>query len=361
MNSNIEKIGKRKAEKKKKDSKKDVLFDFSFALKRNKGIIEIHSLIQEKLLLIHLEKIEIKKRIDYLKGKNDPVFNGQRIDMEKKYDQYDRYPNQHEYTMMILDFIEEAYLTQSDKQAELKEKYLDCLKFLKLGNNSRKEEKKCCDEKEFDINEDSEYVCSHCGLIQDKYFGNSAEYMSYDHIRDTFSNIKQQPIYKRSGHLKEKLEQKLVKTKNSVPKEVVESVKEQLKKEKIEDLSVLKPNDIRRILKKLGLEKYYEMDYTIFHLITNIKIIEFDNQLINQIENMFDQVVKTFNEIKNKGRSSMFVYDYTIHKLLELLSLDEYKKHFKPPKNPEKIIEYDRLWKKICKQLNWQFISTKIT
>ena len=77
------------------------------------------------------------------------------------------------------------------------------------------------------------------------------------------------------------------------------------------------------------------------------------------IEKMFEEVTISFKNIKNKGRSSIFVYDYTIHKLLELLSLDIYKQHFNPPKNPDKIIEYDKLWKKICDDLNWEFIPTK--
>ena len=54
----------------------------------------------------------------------------------------------------------------------------------------------------------------------------------------------------------------------------------------------------------------------------------------------------------------MFVYNYTIHKILEILGFHEFKKHFKPPINIEKIIEYDNLWKKICGILDWEFYST---
>lgn len=87
-------------------------------------------------------------------------------------------------------------------------------------------------------------------------------------------------------------------------------------------MSLLRLEDIRRILKKLGLEKYYEMEYSIFYKITGTQILQFSDSLISTLEDMFEKVNVSFKKLPNKGRNSMFVYNYTIHKLLEILNLD---------------------------------------
>ena len=183
--------------------------------------------------------------------------------------------------------------------------------------------------------------------------------VDYEDQGAMYENLKVQPVYKRSNHLKEKINQKLSNIKNKIPDEVIEKIKTQMKRSKITDMSSITPEDIRSILKKLGLVKYYDVDYYIFTILTGTKIIEFDQNLINNLEEMFCKVQDAFNEIKNKGRTSMFIYTYTIHKLLEILDLHIYKQFFKPPKDPEKINDYDRLWQKICIHLDWKFIPTK--
>lgn len=100
------------------------------------------------------------------------------------------------------------------------------------------------------------------------------------------------------------------------------------------------------------------MEYSIFYKITGTQILQFSDSLISTLEDMFEKVNVSFKKLPNKGRNSMFVYNYTIHKLLEILNLDQYKSYFKPPKNPDKIIEYDVLWKQICLDLNWKYIPT---
>ena len=49
---------------------------------------------------------------------------------------------------------------------------------------------------------------------------------------------------------------------------------------------------------------------------------------------------------------------YNIYKLCELLDQQEFLPIFPMLKDREKRIEQDEIWKKICEELNWEFIPT---
>jgi len=51
-------------------------------------------------------------------------------------------------------------------------------------------------------------------------------------------------------------------------------------------------------------------------------------------------------------------YYYTAYKLCELLDEKYYLPHFPMLKDRDKIVEQDVIWKKICKELDWEFIPT---
>jgi hypothetical protein len=51
-------------------------------------------------------------------------------------------------------------------------------------------------------------------------------------------------------------------------------------------------------------------------------------------------------------------YYYTAYKLCELLGETSYLEHFPMLKDPEKRMEQDVIWKKICEELDWEFIPT---
>lgn len=363
MNSKLEKISLNKKEKKQE------IEDFSIVWKKNWDIITIHKYIRNKLGQIDIQKQLWNKKISTLQELSDPYIQMEVCRIKTELEYLNSIPSLSQYQESSYYYLYQS-LSETDKNRikEIRNEYLNHYGFLKYPVNGynhgfkkieENKKSKCCSEL-LETNEESFWTCSVCGLVYERNIENCLELRTYSEIKEIIPNIRKKPVYKKSGHLQEKINQKLAFTKNLIPQSIIDAVKKQIKNEKIVDLSKLKPEDIRRILKKLGLEKYYEMDYNIFSQITGTKIIEFDSSLIAKIEQMFDDVVLAFESIENKNRSSMFVYDYTIHKLLEILDLNVYKRYFKPPKNPEKVIEYDRLWKKICSHLSWKFFPTSI-
>ena len=51
-------------------------------------------------------------------------------------------------------------------------------------------------------------------------------------------------------------------------------------------------------------------------------------------------------------------YYYTIYKLCELLGERQFLPYFPMLKDREKMMEQDSIWKQICQELNWEFVST---
>lgn len=49
---------------------------------------------------------------------------------------------------------------------------------------------------------------------------------------------------------------------------------------------------------------------------------------------------------------------YTLYKFCELLGEDEYLQYFPLLKSNEKLFAQDQIWRKICKDLRWEFIPS---
>lgn len=350
MNSKL--IKKEKITKKSRIIKRED--DFSFILKKSLCINQIHSFIKNKLLKYDLIKYELRERIRELENQHfDKFIKLKIIKYENEYNDFKKFPSSEYYCKNIAPF----FISDDKKEDLIRE--ITFFTNVNFFNNDKLDLSKCCNNKEnIIINSEHYEVCAECGTVLNSYIDFSYKYLSYDAIKNT--DIKTKPVYKKSNHFRDKLNQKLSETKSNIPKNIIESVKKQLFVNNIKNTEDITTDIIKEILKNLGLEKYYQSTYSIYRIITNTKIINFDNELIGKLEKMFDSVTLSFEKIKNKGRKSIFIYDYTIHKLLEILGFHIYKKHFKPPKNFEKVIEYDCLWKKICEDLQWEFIPTKI-
>jgi hypothetical protein len=73
---------------------------------------------------------------------------------------------------------------------------------------------------------------------------------------------------------------------------------------------------------------------------------------------MFKLCQEPFNIHSPKDRKNFLSYSYTLHKFCELLELYDFLPCFPLLKSTEKLKEQDKIWKKICEYLNWQFIPS---
>jgi hypothetical protein len=162
--------------------------------------------------------------------------------------------------------------------------------------------------------------------------------------------------YKRINHFKEILAQFQGKETTQIPAEVIENIKLQIKKERI-DLSQISNIKTKEILKKLGYNKYYEHIPFIKDKL-GIKPPIMSSELEETLCNLFIELQSPYSKFCPDDRVNFLNYYYTAYKLCELLGETQYLEHFPMLKDKEKRIEQDTIWKKICEELDWEFIPT---
>ncbi len=162
--------------------------------------------------------------------------------------------------------------------------------------------------------------------------------------------------YKRINHLREILAQFQAKETTNIPDNILENIKNQIKKERI-DLKDLTNKKTKDILKNLGYNKYYEHIPFIKDKL-GIKPPVMGVELENTLCNLFNEIQKPYAKYCPKDRVNFLNYYYTLYKLCELLGERSFLPYFPMLKDREKRIEQDEIWKKICRELNWKFIST---
>jgi hypothetical protein len=162
--------------------------------------------------------------------------------------------------------------------------------------------------------------------------------------------------YKRINHFKEIIAQFQGKETTQIPEEVIENIKLQIKKERIEIAQITNAKT-KEILKKLGYNKYYEHIPFIKEKL-GIKPPIMSPELEDTLFNLFTELQTPYSKYCPDDRVNFLNYYYTAYKLCELLGEDKYLADFPMLKDPEKRMEQDIIWKKICAELDWEFIPT---
>jgi hypothetical protein len=162
--------------------------------------------------------------------------------------------------------------------------------------------------------------------------------------------------YKRINHFKEIIAQFQGKETTQIPPEVIENIKHQIKKERIKITQITNAKT-KEILKKLGYNKYYEHIPFIKDKL-GIKPPVMSPELEDKLFNLFMELQAPYSKFCPDDRVNFLNYYYTAYKLCELLKENQYLEHFPMLKDREKRIEQDNIWKKICEELDWEFIPT---
>ena len=162
--------------------------------------------------------------------------------------------------------------------------------------------------------------------------------------------------YKRINHFKEILAQFQGKETTQIPPIVIENIKMQIKKQRIE-LHQITNAKTKEILKNLSYNKYYEHIPFIKDKL-GIKPPVMSPELEETLCNLFIELQRPYSKYCPDDRVNFLNYYYTAYKLCELLGERQYLEHFPMLKDPEKRMEQDEIWKKICMDLDWEYIPT---
>ena len=162
--------------------------------------------------------------------------------------------------------------------------------------------------------------------------------------------------YKRINHFREILAQFQAKESTQIPAEVLSAIKQQIRKERI-TLGQVTNKKAKDILKKLGYNKYYEHIPFIKDKL-GIKPPIMCSELEDTLCRLFMEIQAPYAKFCPEDRVNFLNYYYTVYKLCELLDQVQFLPFFPMLKDREKRIEQDEIWKKICGELDWEFIPT---
>jgi hypothetical protein len=162
--------------------------------------------------------------------------------------------------------------------------------------------------------------------------------------------------YKKINHFKEILAQFQGKETTQIPVDVIEFLKLQIKKERI-SLDKMTYYKTKELLKKLGFNKYYEHINFIKDKL-GIKPPIISQELEETLCNFFMEIQYPYAKHCPDYRVNFLHYYYVLFKLFELLGEKHYLPEIPMLKDREKLIEQDTIWKKICEELNWEYITT---
>jgi hypothetical protein len=202
---------------------------------------------------------------------------------------------------------------------------------------------------------ESMMVCRTCGLTRD-YMEMSDANMSYE--QEVNQDVVNYFAYKRLNHFIEWLNSLQAKENTEIPEAVVAAVKAEFKKARATTRADITTKRVREFLKKLKLNKYYEHTHHIVDILNGVPPPKLTDELESTLKRMFAQIQDPFDKHCPPTRRNFLSYSYVLFKFCELLGHDELLPYFPLLKSSEKLYQQDQIWKRICGELDWQYIAS---
>ena len=162
--------------------------------------------------------------------------------------------------------------------------------------------------------------------------------------------------YIRLNHFKEILSQFQAKETTRIPDDVLEDVRNRIKKER-KNISEMNYTEMRNILSILGYNKYFEHIQYI-NSILGIKPPLMDEELIETLCVLFIEIQQPWAIFCPINLTNFFNYTYILCQLCVLLDQKQYLPFIPMMKDRIKQLEQDMIWKKVCDYLDWEYFPT---
>jgi hypothetical protein len=198
----------------------------------------------------------------------------------------------------------------------------------------------------------SELICNKCGFTETIIItSDRSSYKDPPREANYFA-------YKRINHFNEWLAQFQAKESTEIPEEIYSNIYKEIKKNVNLNIQLITSIQLRKILKKLNYNKYYENIPHIINVLNGKKAPSLTRNEEEHLRSLFKEIQIPFSNNCPEDRKNFLSYSYVLHKFCELLEYDYLLTHFPLLKSREKLIQQDKIWKLICRDLNWEFIAS---
>lgn len=208
-----------------------------------------------------------------------------------------------------------------------------------------------CRQHKIYIETESIIICTNCG---------EQEQVLMNHNKPSYKDVAREYTffaYKRINHFNEWLSQFQAKESTHIPPKIIEDLRAEIQKERITEKDI-NTSKIRRYLKKLGYNKYYEHIPHIINKLNGVPPPIITSETEEQLRSMFKMIQVPFIKHCPPKRKNFLSYAYVLHKFVEMLGMHDLTSCFPLLKSRQKLYQQDTIWKNICKELEWPFIKS---
>jgi len=207
----------------------------------------------------------------------------------------------------------------------------------------------------------SQLICTECGYTKFYLDQETAQWSDEVQVTTPFK-------YTRINNFKVHLQRLQGVEAKSVPEKVIDDLINEIKNSRMSN-NDLDHTRIKKMLKILGHNKYYNNIPIILSKLTGKKPPILSREFCEELERMFLKVEKQFEIHKNKFKSDrrhFFSYNFIFNKLLRLMekkyphddNIPKLIPLFPLLKSRQKLIEQDSVFKHICDGLGWEYMRS---
>lgn len=300
-----------------------------------------------------IEKLEFEKQqmvndeISYLLESSDIIMEITNLEQKELFLLNSEYQND-ELNEIInkKNLLIDEYLLKFDKN------------YLSNKNTFIKNNDFCVECNEYMSYDEGFLVCNSCGYCKQSLENNGN--LSYKELQEY--DYRPQFTYDKMTHLEDWLRRFQAKENRIIPQEILDKVILEANKERISDLNLLTEEKVKKYLKKLSLNEYYDNVIAIINRINSRPPFTLTPEIEEKIKSMFQQIQIPYEKHKPKNRKNFLSYSYVLHKMFQILGLNEFSKYFPLLKSADKLRQQDEIFKKIVadmaqvdKSVKWVF------
>ena len=325
-----------------------------------------------------------KQKENYTKKYNKEKDSNKKIILEKKISDCDIQINEYYLNNgeLLFDYYNDDFKTSTNDNSDTYNSILNF--FNKTDNNTNNNIKKDDTIIKYMSNIDDSYlndnlndvdekinICIHCGnnnltykSLESEVFCNKCGYTEKVLFENDKTSYKETPkeisyfAYKRINHFNEWITQFQGKETTQIPSKIYTDVLNEINKNVHLDINNITNRQVREILKKLKYNKYYENIPNIINVLTNRQAPIITRDYEEKLRSMFKEIQLPFMNNCPENRKNFLSYSYVLHKFCQLLELDHLLQYFPLLKSREKLQQQDSIWKKICNDLEWEYIPS---
>jgi hypothetical protein len=205
-------------------------------------------------------------------------------------------------------------------------------------------------------------ICESCGVAEEYNGVNSEKTNTKEQTAQSSQSDKPANPYKNMGHLNERLSKKQSKQPTNIPQEHYDAIKEMVARRGLPmDKLEMYPDQMRKILQQLGMNRYYDYIPHIVSRITGRPALIFTPTQERAVKTLFAKVqepIRAAIAAHPVKRKSFLSYSFVVRKICEILGYTEHMHQYQFLKNVEKLRYSDSVWKSATEACDLPFIPS---